>query len=200
MAALHRAEWMATGVCPELCLSTACGHGIYVYKGVEFNSDSRPCNAHQSPERQYISFCSKWDFYVQAGEAKGGKKECAITSAPCWVHLMPRYDSITSPAPTNQFHYSWEEQGLGLVMIWSSLFLSFNQITVLWGFFFFSLSSLSEENLNGSQVQESWKMAAQVRSSCTEADQRWGRMAANKHTHTHGHTPSVPGAVLDWSQ
>lgn len=138
MAALHRAEWMAIGVCPELCLSTACGHGIYVYKGVEFNSDSRPCNAHQSPERQYISFCSKWDFYVQAGEAKGGKKECAITSAPCWVHLMPRYDSITSPAPTNQFHYSWEEQGLGLVMIWSSLFLSFNQITVLWGVFFSS--------------------------------------------------------------
>lgn len=138
--------------------------------------------------------------------SKGEKKECAITSAPCWVHLMPRYDSITSPAPTNQFHYSWEEQGLGLVMIWSYLFLSFNQITVLWGVFFSPpwvacLKRIWIEGVrNGSQVQESWKMAAQVRISCTEADQRWGRMAANKHTHTHGHTPSVPGAVLDWSQ
>lgn len=156
---------------------------------------------HINPLRGSIfPFVQNETFMCKQEKQRGEKKECAITSAPCWVHLMPRYDSITSPAPTNQFHYSWEEQGLGLVMIWSSLFLSFNQITVLWGVFFFSLSSLSEENLNGSQVQESWKMAAQVRSSCTEADQRWGRMAANKHTHTHGHTPSVPGAVLDWSQ
>lgn len=102
MAALHRAEWMATGVCPELCLSTACGHGIYVYKGVEFNSDSEPCNAHQSPERQYISFCSKWDFYVQAGEAKGGKKNVQLLQHHAgfiWCHVT--IQSLPQPPPTS---------------------------------------------------------------------------------------------------
>lgn len=38
--------------------------------GVRFDWDSKPCCTYQSPERQYIPSCSKWDFYLRAKAPK----------------------------------------------------------------------------------------------------------------------------------
>lgn len=158
-------------------------------QGLEFNSETQSHVTLVSPLRgNTFPLVQNETFMCEQRQQREKKKNVQLPQRHAgfiWCHTTIQ----SLPPPPDRFHYSWEEQGLVWVMMWSFLFLSFNQITEFSVFFLLLVYPV----LSGSEL-ELLRMAARFsapvrrphRSGCYREARQWqGQMAANTHTHTH---------------
>lgn len=83
------AESTVIGVFSQLDLKAACGQCICTHEAL--NSETQCHVTLINPQRGNTFPLVQSEIFLCASRStKGKKKECAITSAPCCVHLMPR--------------------------------------------------------------------------------------------------------------